>query len=196
MLFYSVKAIGIHHQYHEVINMKFVRFTKIICVRNNWCIVRTLNALMHALNALMHALMMHHDARVDDASWYTRWWCIMIHALMHALMHAWMRMRCSLRGYACDAVYVNTHAMQSAWMRIRCSLRECACDAVCVFAKSIKSAKPLLLNPNDYYRFQMIILTGIWFKSANQLIANSGINSLDLANEIFCWYKQKIYREN
>jgi len=30
--------------------------------------VRTLNALMHALNALMHALMMHHDARVDDAS--------------------------------------------------------------------------------------------------------------------------------
>jgi len=30
--------------------------------------MRTLNALMHALNALMYALMMHHDARVDDAS--------------------------------------------------------------------------------------------------------------------------------
>jgi len=140
MLFYSVKAIGIHYQHHEAINMKFVRFTKIICVRNNWCIVRTLNALMHALNALMHALMMHHDARVDDASWCTRWWCIMMHALMmhhdarvdarvnarvnaHAMQFTWMRMRCSLRECACDAVCVNAYAMQFAWMRMRCSLR-------------------------------------------------------------------------
>jgi len=169
-----------------------VRFTKIICVRNNWCIVRTLNALMHALNALMHALMMHHDARVDDASWCTRWWCIMMHALMHALMHAWMRMRCSLRECACDAVCVDAHAMQSAWMRMRCSLRECVYDAVCVFAKSAKPAKPLLLDPNNHYRFQIIMLAEIWFKSVNQLIASSGINSLDLADEIFCWWINRI----
>jgi len=149
-----------------------VRFTKIICVRNSWCIVRT-------LNALMHALMMHHDARVDDASWCTRWWCIM--------MHAWMRMRCSLRGCACDAACVNAHAMQPAWMRMRCSLRECAYDAVCVFIKSAKSAKPSLPDPNDHYRFQIIMLAETWFKSASQLIASSGINSLDLADEIFCW---------
>jgi len=212
MLFYSVKAIGIHHQHHKAINMKFVRFTKIICVRNSWCIVRTLNALMHALNALMHALMMHHDARVDDASWCTRWWCIMMHALMHALihalMHAWMRMRCSLRGCACDddaswctrwwciMMHALMHALMHAWMRMRCSLREYACDAACVnahamqfawFAKSAKSAKPSLLNPNDHCRFQMIMLVETWFKSANQLIINSGINSLDLADEIFCW---------
>jgi len=55
-----------------------------------------------------------------------------------------------------------------------------------VFAKSAKSAKPSLPDPNDYYRFQMIMLAGIWFKSASQLIASSGINSLDLADEIFC----------
>jgi len=69
---------------------------------------------------------------------------------------------------------------------MRCSLRGCACDAVCVFAKSAKPAKPLLPNPNNHYRFQMIMLAETWFKSANQLIANSGINSLDLADEIFC----------
>jgi len=76
--------------------------------------------------------------------------------------------------------------MQFAWMRIRCSLRECAYDAVCVFAKSAKSAKPSLPNLNDHYRFQMIMLVRTWFKSTSQLIANSGINSLDLADEIFC----------
>jgi len=97
-----------------------------------------------------------------------------------------MRMRCSLRGCACDAVCVDAHAMQSAWMRMRCSLRGCACNAVCVFAKSAKPAKPLLPNPNDHCRFQMIMLTETWFKSTNQLIINSGINSLDLADEIFC----------
>jgi len=99
---------------------------------------------------------------------------------------AWMRMRCSLRECACDAICVDAHAIQFAWMRMRCSLRECACDAVCVFIKSAKSAKPLLPDPNDYYRFQMIMLVGTWFKSANQLIANSGINSLDLTDKIFC----------
>jgi len=71
-------------------------------------------------------------------------------------------------------------------MRMRCSLRECACDAVCVFAKSVKSTKPLLLNSNDYCRFQIIMLVETWFKSVSQLIVNSGINSLDLTNEIFC----------
>jgi len=71
-------------------------------------------------------------------------------------------------------------------MRMRCSLRGCACDAVCVFAKSAKPAKPLLPDPNDHYRFQMIMLVGTWFKSASQLIASSGINSLDLVDEIFC----------
>jgi len=81
---------------------------------------------------------------------------------------------------------VDAHAMQPAWMRMRCNLRECACDAVCVFAKSAKSAKPSLPDPNDHCRFQMIMLAGTWFKSASQLIANSGINSLDLADEIFC----------
>jgi len=100
-----------------------------------------------------------------------------------------MRMRCSLREYACDAAYVNAHAMQLTWMRMRCSLRECACDAVCVFAKSAKPAKPAkpsLPNPNDHCRFQMIMLAGTWFKSASQLIANSGIISLDLIDEFFC----------
>jgi len=71
-------------------------------------------------------------------------------------------------------------------MRMRCSLRECAYDAVYVFAKSIKSAKSSLPNPNDYCRFQIIMLVGTWFKLANQLIANSGINSLDLTDEFFC----------
>jgi len=123
-----------------------VRFTKIIYVRNSWCIVCTLNALMHALNALMHALMMHHDARV------------------------------------------NAHAMQFTWIRMQCSLRECVYDAVCVFIKSIKSTKPSLFNPNDHCRFQIIMLVKTWFKSVNQLIVNSGINSLDLTDEIFCWY--------
>jgi len=131
MLFYSIKAIRIHRQHHEVINMKFVRFTKIICVRNSQCIMRTLNTLMHAL---MHALMMHHDARVDDASWYTRW--------------------CT-RECVYGAICVNTHAMQFAWIRMQCSLRECVCDAVYVFAKSIK---PSLPNSNDCYRFQIIML--------------------------------------
>jgi len=37
-------------------------------VRTLNALMHALNALMHALNALMHALMMHHDARVDDAS--------------------------------------------------------------------------------------------------------------------------------
>jgi len=71
-------------------------------------------------------------------------------------------------------------------MRMQCSLRKYACDAVCVFTKSAKSAKPSLPNPNDYCRFQMIMLAGTWFKSVSQLIASSGINSLDLADEIFC----------
>jgi len=71
-------------------------------------------------------------------------------------------------------------------MRIRCSLRECAYNAVCVFTKSIKSIKPLLPDPNDYYRFQMIMLVEIWFKSINQLIVSSEIISLDLIDEIFC----------
>jgi len=95
-------------------------------------------------------------------------------------------MRYSLRGYACDAVYVNAHAMQPAWMRMRCSLRECVYDAVCVFTKSAKPAKPSLPDPNDHYRFQMIMLAGTWSKSASQLTASSGIISLDLADEIFC----------
>jgi len=69
---------------------------------------------------------------------------------------------------------------------MRYSLRECAYDAVCVFTKSVKPAKPSLPDPNNHYRFQMIMLAGTWFKSANQLIINSGINSLDLADEIFC----------
>jgi len=69
---------------------------------------------------------------------------------------------------------------------MQCSLRKCACDAVYVFAKSTKSVKPSLLNPNDHYRFQMIMLAKTGFKSANQLIINSGINSLNLADEIFC----------
>jgi len=55
-----------------------------------------------------------------------------------------------------------------------------------VFAKSAKPTKSLLPNPNDYCRFQMIMLAETWFKSANQLIASSGINLLDLADEIFC----------
>jgi len=55
-----------------------------------------------------------------------------------------------------------------------------------VFAKSAKPAKPSLPDPNNHYRFQMIILAEIWFKSASQLIISSGINSLDLADEIFC----------
>jgi len=55
-----------------------------------------------------------------------------------------------------------------------------------VFAKSAKPAKPSLPNPNDYYRFQTIMLAGTWFKSASQLITNSGINSLDLADKNFC----------
>jgi len=70
------------------------------------------------------------DACVDDASWCTRW--------------------CT-RECACDTVYVNTHTIQSAWMRMRCSLRECAYNAVCVFPKSIKSIKSSLLNPNNHY---------------------------------------------
>jgi len=128
--------------------------------------------------------------------WCMRWWCIMMHALMHALMHAWMRMRCSLREYACDTACVNAHTMQFAWMRMRCSLRRCACDAVCVFVKSVKSAKPSLFDPNDHCRFQMIMLAKTWFKSASQLIASSGINSLDLVDEIFCWwiYIRNIFR--
>jgi len=71
-------------------------------------------------------------------------------------------------------------------MRMQCSLRECVCDAVCVFTKSAKPAKPLLPNPNDYCRFQMIMLVETWFKSVSQLIVSSEINSLDLADEIFC----------
>jgi len=138
-----------------------VRFTKIICVRNSWCIVRTLNALMHALNALMHALMMHYDAYVDDVSWCTRWWYIMMHALMYALMHAWMRMRCSLRGCVCDAVYVNAHAMQPTWMRMRCSLRKCACDAVYVNTHTMQFAYLLnQLNQLNYYCLIQIIIIG------------------------------------
>jgi len=66
---------------------------------------------------------------------------------------------------------------------MRCSLREYACDAVYVFAKS---AKPSLPNPNNHCRFQIIILVETWFKLISQLIASSGINSLDLADEIFC----------
>jgi len=42
----------------------------------------------------------------------------------HAMQPAWMRMRCSLRGCACDAACVDAHAMQPAWMRMRCSLRD------------------------------------------------------------------------
>jgi len=55
-----------------------------------------------------------------------------------------------------------------------------------VFAKSAKPAKPSLFDPNDHCRFQMIMLAGTWFKSASQLIVSSEINSLDLADEIFC----------
>jgi len=122
-----------------------------------------------------------------------RWWCIMMHALMmhhntrvdaHTMQSAWMRIRCSLRKCACDAVCVNAHTMQFAWMRIQCSLRKYAYDAIYVFTKSIKSS---LLNPNDHCRFQMIMLVETWFKSANQLWINSGIISLDLIDEIFCW---------
>jgi len=129
---------------------------------------------------MMHALMMHHDARVDAR----------VNA--YAMQSTWIRMRCSLRGCACDAACVDAHAMQPAWIRMRCSLRGCACDAVCVFAKSAKPAKPSLPDPNDHCRFQMIMLAGTWFKSASQLIASSGINSLDLANEIFCWCNRPI----
>jgi len=114
----------------------------------------------------------------------------------HTMQSAWMRMRCSLRECAYDAACVNAHAMQSAWMRIRCSLREYACDAVCVFTKLVKSVKPSLSNPNDYYRFQIIILTGTWFKSVSQLIVSSGINSLDLTDEIFCWWRIFIFTVN
>jgi len=32
----------------------------------------------------------------------------------------------------------------------------------------------------------MIMLAGIWFKSVSQLIVSSGINLLDLTDEIFC----------
>jgi len=71
-------------------------------------------------------------------------------------------------------------------MRMRCSLREYACDAVYVFAKSVKSAKPSLPNSNDHCRFQIIMLVETWFKSASQLIISSEINLFDLANEIFC----------
>jgi len=71
-------------------------------------------------------------------------------------------------------------------MRMRYSLRECAYNAVCVFAKSAKSVKPLLSNPNDHCRFQIIMLVKTWFKLVSQLIASSGINSLDLTDEIFC----------
>jgi len=70
-------------------------------------------------------------------------------------------------------------------MRMRCNLRKCAYDAVCVFAKSAKPTKPSLPDPNDHYRFQIIILIKTWFKSASQLIISSGINSLDLTDEIF-----------
>jgi len=186
--------------------MKFVRFTKIICVRNSWCIMRILNALMHALNALMHALMMHHNIRVDDALWYTRWctrWCTREYAYnavyvnTHAMQSAWMRMRCSLRECVYDAVCVNAYAMQSAWMRMRYSLREYVCDAACVnthtmqftwFIKSVKSTKPLLPNLNNHCRFQIIMLAKTWFKSINQLIVSSGINSFDLTDKIFCWW--------
>jgi len=144
------------------------------------------------------------NACVNDASWCTRWWCIMMHALMmhynvrvdarvnarvnaYAMQFAWMRMRCSLRECACDAVCVNAHAMQFTWMRMQCSLRKCVYDAVCVFAKWVKSAKPLLSNPNNHCRFQMIMLAKTWFKLINQLWVSSGIISLDLADEIFCW---------
>jgi len=142
----------------------------------------------------MHALMMHHDVRVDAR--------VNARVNTHVMQFAWMRMRCSLRECACDAVCVNAYAMQSAWMRMRCSLRECACDAVCVnaytmqfawFTKSTKSAKPSLFNSNDYCRFQMIMLVRIWFKSASQLIVSSEINSFDLVDEIFCWCLRNRY---
>jgi len=55
-----------------------------------------------------------------------------------------------------------------------------------VFAKSAKSAKPSLPDPNDHCRFQMIMLAETWFKSISQLTASSGIISLDLADKIFC----------
>jgi len=71
-------------------------------------------------------------------------------------------------------------------MRMRCRLRGCAYDAVCVFAKSAKPTKSSLPDPNNHYRFQIIMLAGTWSKSASQLIASSGIISLDLADEIFC----------
>jgi len=157
MLFYSVKAIGIHHQHHKTINMKFVRFTKIICVRNSWCIVRTLNALMHALNALMHAWMRMRCSLREYA-------CDAACVDAHAMQFTWMRMRCSLRECAYDAVCVDAHAMQPAWMRMRYSLREYACDAVCVNAHAMQSA--CLLNQlnqlNHHYLIQMIIIGSKW----------------------------------
>jgi len=76
--------------------------------------------------------------------------------------------------------------MQFTWMRIQCSLRKYACDAVYVFVKLVKLIKSSLLDSNNHYRFQMIILVKTWFKSTNQLIVSSGIISLDLTAEIFC----------
>jgi len=61
---------------------------------------------MHALNALMYALMMHHNARVDAR--------VDARVNAHAMQFTWMRMRCSLRECAWNAVCVNAHAMQSA----------------------------------------------------------------------------------
>jgi len=156
-----------------------VRFTKIICVRNSWCIVRNSWCIIRTLNALMHTLMMHHDVRVDAR--------VDARVNAHAMQFAWIRMRCSLRECACDAVCVNAYAIQLAWIRMRCSLRKYACDAVCIFAKSVKSTKSSLFDLNDYCRFQIIMLVKIWFKSISQLIVSSGINSLDLTDEIFCW---------
>jgi len=125
---------------------------------------------MHALNALMHALMMHHDVRVDAR--------VNARVNAHAMQFTWIRMQCSLRKCACNAVCVNAYAMQFACLRMRCSLRKCACDTVYMFAKLAKSAKPSLPNSNDYYRFQMIILIETWFKSINQLIVSLEIISL------------------
>jgi len=55
---------------------------------------------------MMHALIMHHDARVDAR--------VDVRVNAHAMQFTWMRMRCSLREYACDAACVNAHAMQLA----------------------------------------------------------------------------------
>jgi len=106
----------------------------------------------------------------------------------------------------CVDARVNAHAMQFTCMRMRRSLRRCAYDAACVNAHTMQFA--CLLNqlnhhcliqmiivgskwslsvPNDHCRFQMIMLAKTWFKSASQLIVSSGIISLDLADEIFCW---------